>query len=285
MSNDSTILSWVVPCDQEFAVAITIGNNTIRVKKEQLIDSTGTVCTSLVKGWADSRVRSYLFGRPFAASAYIAYNAVANPSSDQIGVASRPDNDNTPIIIQQGVSSRTVVISVVASILGVAIVAAFLFFFIRWWRHRSCTDTLPSNQKPKDHDVIQPFTLPPLSATPLISVTGGGGWVIEQGPIGGESSAGSTTLHERSSAQYNRMRDNKSPLPLPSPNVNLVRQSDMTFSSGLPPSPEPSPHPETHPLMSTSAGKSQFPAEPQQYENPDIPDGVAPPPYERNQAL
>lgn len=288
MTNDSSTLSWVVPCDQDFTLAVAIGSSTIRLKKEQLIDSTDTVCTSLVKGWADTRIRSYLFGKPFAVSAYIAYNAMADPSSDQIGVAPRVGN-NTPTIINKGVSTRTVVISVVASIVGVAFVAA-LFLFIRWWRQRPCTNTPPSDKKVKkvkEGDVIEPFTLPTLrhSDTPLVRVTGGDkGWIIEQGSIGCEPG----TSHERSSVQYGyspRMRDTKSPLPLPSPNLNVVRQSQMSFSSSGEQTP---PLDESHPLISSAARKSQFQGEPQQYEpqqyeGPDVPEGLAPPPYERSQ--
>lgn len=278
MTNDTTTLSWAVPCDQNFDLTITIGNNTFRIKTDQLIDTAGTVCTSLVRGWADPRIRSYLFGKPFATTAYIAYNALANASSDQIGVA--PRSDGTTTIINQGVSSRTVVISVVASIVGVAIVGALLFFSIRWRRRQLCTDTPHSNQRATKEDVIQPFTLPPQphSASPLIQCTGAeGGWIIEQGSIGGEPGT-------RSSVQYGlspRMRDSKSPHP--SPNLHLVRDSQLTVSSSGSPSGSPEVN-ETHPLVSSSRRKSQFLSEPRYDESPVIQEEVAPPPYERSQA-
>jgi hypothetical protein len=82
MVNDTVSLSWLVPCDQELSLSVTIGSTSYQMKKEQLIsiDSTGAVCTSLVKGWANPVVRSYLFGAPFAVSAYIAYTAQRNAS-------------------------------------------------------------------------------------------------------------------------------------------------------------------------------------------------------------
>lgn len=285
MTNDSTILSWVVPCDQDLALAVTIGSNTYRVKKEQLIsfDSTGTGCTSLVTGWADPRVRSYLFGKPFAASAYIAYNALQDPSSDQIGVA--PRADGPPTEVHQGVSIRTVVISVVASIVSVMIAAALLFFFIRW-RRQQRSDT-PRKPKKKKY-IIEPFTVdaPPNSATPLMSVKGDqGNWLIEQGPIGGEPANGSAPMRERWSVQNSpspRILDSKSPMNVPTPNLNLLRHSHLTSPSGFTHSPEPSPRPDVDPLVSTSLHPPQF--ELQRYETPDVPDGLAPPPYERNAA-
>jgi len=291
MTNDTTTLSWTVPCAQDFTVAITVGNNTYRVKKEQLfsLDSTGTVCTSLVKGWADEKVRSYLFGRPFAATAYIAYNAMQNPSSDQIGVA--PRAEDTPVIIKQGVSIKTVVASVVGSIVGVAIVAAIFFLFIRWRRRRR-SDTSRNNRKVKKKYVIEPFTgsPPPNSATPLVSVTRGENvWIVEQGPIGGRpSNPNIAPMREQWSVegiQSQRGPDIKSPLPIPSPRFNIVRHSQATspMGSSQPPSPEPSPRQEEHPLISTPLSTHLPQRESRGYEIHDIPDGVAPPPYQRDE--
>lgn len=281
MTNDSSTLSWVVPCDLDLALAFTIGNNTYRVKKEQLIssDSTGTVCASLLKAWADPRVRAYLFGSPFAASAYIAYSALQDPSSDQIGVA--PRADAPPTTAHQGVSARTVIVSVVASLLSVMIAAALVFLFIRWRRQRRSDPRRKTKVKKKKY-AIEPFTVdaPPHSATPLISVDGGeGSWVVEQGPIGGEPSA---PMRERWSAQNTpspRMLDRKSPMNVPPPRLNLVRHSHFTSPSGFT-SPIPSPRPDLDPSMSTSLHPPQV--ELQLYSTPDIPEEVAPPPYERD---
>src|SRR5258706_15250724 len=97
MTDDSTSLSWTVPCDQELTFSVVIGTSTFRIKKDQLIslDSTGAVCTSLVKGWSDAGVRAYVFGAPFATTAYIAYNAYPDSSNDQIGLAPRSADDIT----------------------------------------------------------------------------------------------------------------------------------------------------------------------------------------------
>src|SRR5260221_10292394 len=146
MTNYTTVLSWVVPCNPDFALAITIGSDTYRLKKEQLIslDSTGTVCTSLVKGWADPAVRSYLFGAPFATSAYIAYNAQQDKSGDQIGVA--PRAGGTINVIDQRVSS-TLVGAIVGSVLGATLIVCVVLFFFIYRRRRSPSDIPSSNKR------------------------------------------------------------------------------------------------------------------------------------------
>jgi hypothetical protein len=286
MTNDSSILSWDVPCNQDFALAITIGANTYRMKQEQLIssNSTSTVCTSLVKGWADPSVRAYIFGRPFVSSAYIAYNAMQDPSADQIGVARRSADDSTaPIVIQHpGVSGSTVVMSVVGSILGVSVTAAFLFLFIRW-RRRARSDKASSKPRVKKKKyMIEPFTDSARrnSTTPLIPVTGSRGvFVVEQGEIGGEPGTRYAPT-ERWGVQNGlspRMPDRKSPLPAPSsPHLVLVRQSQISSSSY---SPEPSPRFDMHRVSAPVPVRP----EPQRYDSPDS-DEPAPPPYEREQA-
>jgi len=291
MTNDSTTLSWVVPCDQDVSLAVTIEGTTYRVKQEQLVspDPTGTVCTSLVRGWADPSIRTYLFGTPFATSAYIAYNAMLDPSYDQIGVARRAE-DTAPIIIQHpGLSGQTVVASVVGSIVGVATVAALLFLFIRW-RRREPSDKPPKKPRfKKQKYIIEPFTGGTRhdSLTPLISVIGGQDlWLVEQGEIGGEPSARYPPMREQWSMQTTNglsplVADRKSPLPTPSsPHLILVRQSQLSNSSH---SPEPSPQLDMHARVSSQARLSLPDSQP--YERPDIiPDGLAPPPYEREQA-
>ena len=292
MTNDSTTLSWVVPCDQALALAITIGDNTYRLKEEQLVslDSTRTVCTSLVRGWANPSIRTYLFGRPFATTAYLAYNALLDPSSDTIGVARRAGGDTTIIIQNPGVSGRTVTISIVGSIVGVAVVAALLFLFIRW-RRRARSDQPRSKPRSKSRSksrlkkrkikkeyIIEPFTGGgrPNSTTPLIPPIGRQeDWIVEQGEIGGEPGT-----HDPRSDPWSmqneyspRMPDRKSPLPTQSsssPRLVLERQSQITSSSY---SSEPSPRREIHSGLSTPV-----PAAPPELATPDE---LAPPPYER----
>ena len=290
MTNDSTTLSWVVPCDQALALAITIGDNTYRLKEEQLVslDSTRTVCTSLVRGWADPNIRTYLFGRPFATTAYLAYNALLDPSADSIGVARRSGGDTTIIIQSPGVSSQTVAVSIVGSIVGVSIVAALLFLFIRW-RRRARSDKPRDKprsrsrlkRKHKKEYIIEPFTGGgrPNSTTPLIPPIGRqDDWIVEQGEIGGEPGT-----HDPRSDPWSmqneyspRIPDRKSPLPTQSsssstPRLVLERQSQITSSSY---SPEPSLGREFHSRCST-------PVPPAPPERQHIPDGLAPPPYER----
>jgi len=139
MTDDGVSLSWVVPCDQELSLSATIGNSAYRMKKEQIInvDSTGTLCTSLVKGWSDPAVRAYVFGTPFTAIAYIAYNAHRDQSSDQIGLAPRSVEPTD----QAG--SRTVLIAAISGsiLLTVFIVSTIVCCFY----HRRGSDTRDSN--------------------------------------------------------------------------------------------------------------------------------------------
>jgi len=204
MTNDSLSLSWVVPCDQELTFSITIGGNTYLMKKEQLIslDSTGTVCTSLVKGWSDPAVNAYMLGTPFTSVAYIAYNAHRDQSSDQIGLAPRSTYTTTDYG-DHGVSKTVLIAAIVASILGAGLIISVTLFVL--YRRRRSSDTPGShNGNPGDNDKlkIDPFTSgEPNSATPIYSTTKRqGDWVIEQGPVGGEPSsrrASELTTHEQ----------------------------------------------------------------------------------------
>ena len=299
MTNDSTSLSWVVPCDQDLTVSINIGGNTYRMRKDLLIsyDSTGTVCTSLVKGWADPVVRASLFGTPFATTAYIVYNAHKNQSADEIGVAPRSADPNITII-NQGVSTTVLVGVVVGSIVGMTLIVSVLFFFLYRRRRQGPDAPKPDNEKPgvTNKFTIEPFTsgAPPNSATPMLSTTAGRtGYVIEQGPIGGEPGEGDVLSQEPGASPNSaRSLDRKRSLP---PNLTLVRQSQMTDSSGLTPSPEPSPDQELHtivqslPPLSHSFYGTRVPtiriapeSEAQRRLSPEIPDSpvsAPPPPY------
>ena len=186
MTNDSFSLSWVVPCDKELSLSVTVRNITFRMTKEQLInlDSTGTLCTSLVKGWPDPAVRAYLFGSPFASIAYIAYRAERDQSSDQIGLAPRSAEPT-----DQGVS-RTVLIATVAGsvIFTVLVISAILFFYHR----RRSSDTPKPGPSGEEQFKTEPFTggAPHTASTMIPTTMGSSGWIIEQGPIGGQPSEG-----------------------------------------------------------------------------------------------
>lgn len=204
MTNDSSSMSWVVPCDQELSLSVTAGNNTFRMKKDQLIniDSTGTVCTSLVKAWSDPAVHAYLFGTPFVSIAYIAYNAQKDASGDQIGLAPRSVE-----IIEQGVSKTVLIAAVAGSVIcTVFIISAILFVF---YRRRRGSDTPKPRATGEEKHKIEPFTSgAPNSATPMLSTTGG--WIIEQGPIGGEpNEAGVLTNEPGSSLRTPQTSDSK----------------------------------------------------------------------------
>ena len=285
VTNDSTTLSWVVPCNQDFAFAITIGDTTYRMKGEQLIsfDSTRTVCTSLVRGWANPNIGTYLFGRPFATSAYLAYSALLDASNDQIGIARRTGSDTTIIVQAAGVSGKTVAVSIVGSILGVSIVAALLFLFLRWRRRVHSDKDKPRSKskvkKPKKKEyIIEPFTTRgrPSSTTPLINPTERqDDWIVEVGEIGGEPSPQHDPRSEHWSMQNApspRVPDRKSPLPTQtsSPRLVIVRQSQISGSSN---SAEPSPRLPSE--ISTPVRPSA--PEAQRYDTPEL----APPPYER----
>lgn len=298
MTNDSSSLSWVVPCDEDLTLSINLGGNTYRMKKDALIryDSTGTLCTSLVKGWADPVVRVSLLGTPFATTAYIVYNANKNQSADEIGVAPRAADPNITII-NQGVSTPVLVAVVVSSTLGMTLIISVLFFFL-YRRRRQGSDTpKPPDEKPvvNGQFTVEPFTAPPDSATPMLSTTmGRNGYVIEHGPIGGEPGEGSVLSHSLgASPNFPRSPDSKRGLP--SPNPILVRQSQFTDSSGFTPSPESSPVREMHTLARPLPGLNhpfygqrvpsvRVAPQPEilghlSPEVPDSPTSPAPPPY------
>jgi len=247
-------LSWAVPCDQDLTFSITIGNNTYRMKKEQLvtINSAGTVCTSLVKGWADPTVRAFLLGTPFATSAFIAYDAQQDKAGDQIGVAPREGN-TTIIIVNQGVSTTVLVAAIVGSLSGMAFLALILLFFYYRRRRgdpRGDKRSARTNEKyTKEKYKVVPYTdgAPPNSATPILSAQSSQTrYIAVQGPIDGEPSEGSVLPHtptrvgSLSSSQGSHGRDRKRPITLP--NLVIARQSQITDSSVESPSPTPSPH-------------------------------------------
>jgi hypothetical protein len=250
-------------------------------------DSTGTVCTSRVRGWADPAVRSYLFGAPFATSAYIAYHAQKNQVGDQIGVAPRAEADSTTA--HPSISVGTLVAAILASVFGVAFFASLLLFYIR--RRRAPSSDAPrSKRKAKNEHTIEPFTsrgsAPPHSATPLISIMPGqGGWIIEQGPIGGEPGSGGVLLTREQWSLSNNPSprltgaSGKTPLPAPSLQLGLVRHSQMGSTSTISLTLEPSPHQESDPLIPSPLRGSQ------RYHSPGRSDELAPPPYTRNSVL
>jgi len=221
------------------------------MKKEQLItlDSAGTVCYSLVKGWADPAVRTFLLGTPFTTSAFIAYDAQQDKAGDQIGVAPREGN-TTIIIVNQGVSTAVLVAAIVGSLLGIAFFALVLLF-LHCRRRRGDPRGDKSSVRSKDIYKVDPFTCGglPNSATPILSVPmSQSGHIAVQGPIGGEPSEGSVLPHNRvgslSSSQGSQGRERRRPLTLP--NLIIVQQSPITDSSVDSPSPTPSPNREVH---------------------------------------
>ena len=237
MTNDSSSLSWAVPCDQDLSLSVTAGNNTFRLKKDQLVsfDSTGTVCTSLVKAWSDPAVRVYLFGSPFVSIAYIAYNAQKDPSSDQIGLAPRSAE-----IAEQGVSKTVLIAAVAGSVIcTVFIISAILFVF--YHRRRGSDTTKPSASGEEKHK-IEPFTAgapnsarAPNSATPMLTTTGN--YIIEQGPIGGEPNEASVLTNEpagspRSPLTLDGKRAGQSPQ---NPSMRQSQYADFTPTSATTP--------------------------------------------------
>jgi hypothetical protein len=251
MVNDSISLTWVVPCAQELSLSVTIGSTSYQMKKEQLIsiDSTGAVCTSLVKGWANPVVRSYLFGAPFAVSAYIAYTAQQNRSDDQIGVALRAgDTTNVTNVNStasesssngEGLSTAVLVAIIVGGIVGATFVAVALLIFL--YRRRRPGANTPS---PPNHRMSS--GAPPNSATPLIPAT------MRENPWMGEQSGGPD---ERNVQEPRGSLNPQAAIPSNQP--AHVRQSQITNSSGFSPSAEPNPH-QSVPRLSAVPGQSLY---------------------------
>ena len=281
MTNDSSSLSWAVPCDQEHTLSVLIGGNSYRIKKDQLIstDSTGAVCTSLVKGWSDSGVRAYVFGAPFASTAYIAYNAYQDQSGDQIGLAPR-STGNSPAVVNQGVSKGALIGAIVGSVaFSLILFCAILFFFYR--RRRASGAPRPQHEGPNEAK-IDPFPSGvPNSATPILSTTTRqNGWIIEQGPVGGDPNDGSVLSHERG----NMLR---SPQSLDSKRLTQssqllsMRQSQFTDASvSTPLSATGQPSPSLDHSFHGSRVVSSYGVPESQHEETLPEEEPAPPPYQ-----
>ena len=253
MTSDSTSLSWRVPCDQVFTLSITIGGSTYRMKNEQLIslDSTGTLCTSLVKGWANPVIRAYLFGAPFATSAYIVYNAQQDQSGDEIGVAQRAVNP--VIMVNQGVPTTVLIATIVGSVCGMGfVVVGTLCYLDR--RRRQDSDTRKTKTKTKTKTRTKRSTVkfeiealtdeaPPSSATPMLSPSKRQrNYILVQGPIGGEPSGGGVLEPERERPLSSPRAPPWSPdgnEPNLPPDLTLVQRSQIMESSVPPPEPIP----------------------------------------------
>lgn len=284
MTNDSSSLTWAVPCDQEHTFEVLVGGNTYRIKKEQLIslDSTGTVCTSLVKGWADSSVHAYLFGAPFASTAYIAYNAYQDQSGDQIGFAPRSTEDIT--VVNEGVSKGVLIGAIVGSVGFTAILICFIVFFFWYRRRRAPVAPKPQDGTPNDEKYkIEPFTAGvsgvPNSATPILpATTRQNGWIIEQGPIGGEPSEGSVFSHERTSMLRSPQNDSKRLTQ--SSQLLSVRHSQFTESVATPMSATSRPSPSVDHSFHESRVHSSYGIPESQHGAILAEDEPAPPPYQ-----
>lgn len=257
------------------------------MKTGQLTNSTGTVCTSLVKAWADPAIRTYLLGAPFATTAYIVYNAQQDQTGDQIGVA--PRKDDTVIIINQGVPTEVLIAAIVGSVCGVGLIATVVLFFL--YRQRKVSHAPKTLTKAPDDEKfkVEPFTAnaPPNSSTPMLSSsTKQTGYILEQGPIGGEPSEGSEMGSELSPQSADRK--------VRPPNLTLLRQSQISEASVL--SPELSPNQELgvrrspgrsgslshsyHSFYGARVPSVFIPPEPVS-EQPQDPGVVPPPPYSR----
>jgi hypothetical protein len=296
MTDNTSILSWVVPCDQELALSVTIGTNTYRMKKEQLIkpDSTGTVCTSLVNGWSDPAVRAYVFGTPFASIAYIAYNAFQDQTGDQIGLAPRTPERTT----SQGVSKTVLIGAIVGSVLFTVLIVSAILFVL--YRRRRRSGTRDGNPSVEEEVKVEPFTGGvPNSATPILSTTKRtSGWTIEHGEIGGEPSEGSVSKRQSQATDYTpTSAATPHPAGIPqtldstrsrsSYNTLSMRQSQFTDVSACTPISETTEvHHVAQPSPSLGHSFHQPPAssvhgvhKPQ--PQPDLaPDEPAPPPYQ-----
>jgi hypothetical protein len=285
MINNGPSLSWVVPCDQDLALSVNIGGSTYRMKKEQLIssDSTGTVCTSLVKGWSDPGVRAYVFGTPFASIAYIAYNAYKDQTSDQIGLAPRSTEPTS-----HGVSKTLLIAAIVGSVLlTVFIISAIVFVF---YHKRRGTDTHDSNPTVEGKYAVEPFTGgAPNSATPILPTTvGSGRYIIEQGPIGGDPSEGDASRRQSQFTDFTPT-SSSSRTPL-SPDSKRARSSSHPHSmrqSQFIDVPTFSPIPETTELHAVRPSPSLDQHQPRvsSFHEPQpqlhlAPDEPAPPPYQ-----
>ena len=294
MTDNNLSLGWEVPCDQDLSISVTIGSSTYRMKKEQLIstDASGTVCTSLVKGWSDPTVRAYLFGTPFASIAYIAYNAHRDKSSDQIGLAPR----SVEITTNQAVSRTLLIAAITGSVvLTLFIIAAIVFFFYHKRRGSDKGDGAPTVEgkyrvEPFTAGVPNsavPSTAVPNSATPMLSTTARSrsNYIIEQGPIGGEPSEGSVSARQSQYTDFTPTSDTtphlssavRTPQSFDSKRArHSMRQSQYMDGPTFSPIPEATSPLEVHHAAVPSPSLNQAFPQPQQ----DVaPEESAPPPY------
>ena len=230
MTNDGVSVSWVVPCNQELSLSATIGNSTYRMKKEQIInvDSTGTLCISLVKGWSDPAVRAYVFGTPFTAIAYIAYNAYRDQSSDQIGLAPRSVEP-----IDQAGSRTLLIVAITGSILlGVFIVSTILCFFYR----RRGSYKRDSNAGVEGKVKVEPFT----GGAPKSATLSEGDVSMRYSQFTDFVPPSETTPHLASS--WGTPQSSDSRRARSSSHLLSMRQSQVTDVSACTPTSETAPH-------------------------------------------
>ncbi|KAG8832744.1 hypothetical protein FRC17_000754 [Serendipita sp. 399] len=226
MLNGSEGLTWTLPCKPDLSLDVIFSGTTFTVGADQLVegDTSQERCTGVVRGWDNPFVSSYMLGAAFARTVYIVYNATRD-GSDTIGFAPRPGSST---LRDSRMSAGAVAGISVGATVAFFLVVLIAFLWWRH-RRAVRVMPYSGKEKDPSKSAIEPYTplsatspgfktgvdSPGFSATshggflpgsPGFTVTtatsGNGhaaaanrtgnnnrGYVIEQGPIGGDVSA------------------------------------------------------------------------------------------------
>ncbi|CCA73636.1 hypothetical protein PIIN_07589 [Serendipita indica DSM 11827] len=189
-TNSSDGTTWSIPCKNSLSLTVVFGGKSYTVPSDKLVegDTSGTMCTGLVRSWDNPFITSYLLGRTFAQTVYIVYNANRN-GTDTIGFAPRGSSTLRDSRMSAGAVAG---ISVGATL---AVVAALVIAFL-WWRRKKRMHKV-SRESKDGQKLIEPYEPIPTATTPGFTINTSSAnttrrsnnYFIEQGPIGGDADA------------------------------------------------------------------------------------------------
>ena len=72
-TNSSDGTTWSIPCKSSLSLTVVFSGKSYTVPADKLVegDTSGTMCTGLVRSWDNPFITSYLLGRTFAQTVYM----------------------------------------------------------------------------------------------------------------------------------------------------------------------------------------------------------------------